>query len=64
MEEDKVTAFTRIKSFSIQSKRVWLVLRKPSMDEFMAIAKVSAIGLLVIGALGFLISDLLTFIMP
>ncbi len=64
MEEDKVTAFTRIKSFSIQSKRVWLVLRKPSMDEFKAIAKVSAIGLLVIGALGFLISDLLTFIMP
>jgi len=36
--------------------RVWRLLKKPTMQEFKTIAKVSAIGLLVIGALGFAIS--------
>jgi len=39
-----------------QYKRVWRLLRKPTMQEFSLIAKVSAIGLLVIGAIGFVIS--------
>ena len=47
----------KIKSFLIQSKRVWHVLRKPTGEEFKSIAKISAIGILVIGAAGFLISD-------
>jgi len=36
--------------------RVWQLLKKPSVSEFKTISKVSAIGLLVIGALGFVIS--------
>ncbi|MFH0712121.1 MAG: protein translocase SEC61 complex subunit gamma [archaeon] len=36
--------------------RVWRLLKKPTMSEFKTISKVSAIGLLVIGALGFTIS--------
>jgi len=36
--------------------RVWRLLKKPSMQEFKTISKVSAVGLLVIGALGFVIS--------
>ena len=36
--------------------RVWRLLKKPSMEEFKTISKVSAIGLLVIGAIGFAIS--------
>ena len=36
--------------------RVWRLLKKPSMSEFKTISKVTAIGLLVIGALGFAIS--------
>jgi len=36
--------------------RVWRLLRKPTMAEFKTVSKVSAIGLLVIGALGFVIS--------
>ena len=39
-----------------QYKRVWRLLRKPTMQEFSLIAKVSVIGLLVIGAMGFIIS--------
>jgi len=36
--------------------RVWRFLRKPTMTEFKTISKVTAIGLLIIGALGFVIS--------
>jgi len=33
-----------------------MVLKKPSKTEFEQVAKVSAVGILVIGAIGFLIS--------
>ena len=42
--------------------RVWRLLRKPTMSEFKTISKVTAIGLLIIGALGFLIQLVMTFI--
>ncbi len=52
----------KIKSFLMQSKRVWLVLKKPTSEEFKMVAKISAIGILIIGAVGFLISDLINII--
>jgi len=51
--------FNRLKSFTIQSKRVWHILRKPTGTEFKTVAKVSAIGILIIGAVGFVIADLI-----
>jgi protein translocase SEC61 complex gamma subunit len=36
--------------------RVWRLLKKPTIAEFKTISKVSAAGLLIIGALGFAIS--------
>ncbi|MBW6442455.1 protein translocase SEC61 complex subunit gamma [Patescibacteria group bacterium] len=45
-----------LKSFVAKSKRVWLVLKKPSKKEFEMVAKISAIGIGVIGAGGFIIS--------
>ena len=50
-------ALEKLKSFFMQCARVWHVLRKPSMDEFKMIAKVSALGILLIGAIGFLVAD-------
>ncbi len=47
---------TSTKSFFERCKRVWLVLKKPTKQEFEKVAKVSAVGILIIGALGFLIS--------
>ncbi|MFH1521890.1 MAG: protein translocase SEC61 complex subunit gamma [archaeon] len=44
--------------------RVWKLLKKPTMDEFKTISKVSAIGLLVIGALGFVIQIVIKPIFP
>ena len=49
----------KIKSFVLQSKRVWHVLKKPSSIEYKTVAKVSAIGILIIGAIGFAIADLI-----
>ena len=45
-----------LRSFAIKSKRVWHVLKKPTKEEFWTVAKISALGILVIGALGFTIS--------
>ena len=47
----------KLKSFFIQSKRVWMILKKPSMVEFKTVAKISAIGILALGAMGFIIQD-------
>jgi protein transport protein SEC61 subunit gamma-like protein len=44
------------KSFGVKCKRVWLVLRKPTKKEFQMTAKVSAIGIVILGVFGFIIS--------
>ena len=40
--------------------RVWRILRKPTMQEFKSISKISAIGILIIGAIGFLVNVIIT----
>ena len=52
-------ATQKLKAFYEKSKRVWLVLRKPTKQEFEMVAKVSALGILILGAFGFLISIVL-----
>ncbi len=42
--------------------RVWKVMRKPTKEEFRAVVKVSAVGTLIIGALGFLIAVIMKFV--
>jgi protein translocase SEC61 complex gamma subunit len=44
------------KSFFLKCKRVWQTLRKPSKKEFEMTTKVSLIGILVLGVIGFLIA--------
>ncbi|MBT3984979.1 protein translocase SEC61 complex subunit gamma [archaeon] len=48
----------KLKSFIIECKRVLQVTKKPTMPEFKAIVKVTALGMLVIGLIGFIISTL------
>ena len=50
--------FDELKAFFSKSKRVWLVLKKPSRKEFEMVAKVSAIGVLLLGVIGFSIGIL------
>jgi len=63
MEEMKISIGTRLKSFTVQCGRVWHLLKKPTMDEFKAISKISALGILVMGLIGFIISDILTLVL-
>ncbi|MBS3090257.1 protein translocase SEC61 complex subunit gamma [Candidatus Pacearchaeota archaeon] len=49
-----------VKDFMLKCARVWRVLRKPSKEEFKIIAKVSMIGMLIIGFLGFVIGVIMT----
>ncbi len=48
-------AFEKIKSFIIECLRVLKITKKPTMVEFKTIVKVTAIGMLIIGAIGFII---------
>jgi protein transport protein SEC61 subunit gamma and related proteins len=45
-----------IKSFYTKCRRVWISLKKPNKKEFEQVAKISAIGILLLGLVGFLIS--------
>jgi len=49
-------------SFFLKCKRVWHALKKPSKKEYWMVAKVSAIGILVLGILGFILSGILKYI--
>lgn len=50
-----------LKTFASKSKRVWFALKKPTKDEFYTVTKVSAIGIAVLGIVGFIISILMSF---
>ena len=45
----------KLNSFIIECRRVLRVTKKPDSDEFKTIVKVSGLGILLIGAMGFLI---------
>jgi len=46
----------KIKSFVVRCGRVWKIMKKPTLEEYKIISKVSILGLLIIGLLGFIIS--------
>ena len=60
MEESKIGLGTKLKSFVLQCGRVWHLLRKPTSEEFKSISKISALGILAIGLIGFIIADIIT----
>ncbi len=54
-------AWSKTKSFALKCKRVWQVLKKPTKKELEVVLKVSAVGILILGLLGFLISIVIKF---
>ncbi len=44
-----------LQEFAHQAKRVLSVARKPDMDEYLNVAKITAIGIAIIGVIGFII---------
>ncbi len=55
-KEIQQSKFERLKTYLIECKRVLKVTKKPDKLEFKTIVKVSGIGILVIGLIGFLIN--------
>ena len=55
-QQEKKTILKRIKNFFIESRRVFRITKKPTMEEFKIIVKVSGLGILLIGLIGFIIN--------
>lgn len=53
-QETKPSVFFKLKRFAIECKRVITVTKKPTGFEFKTIVKVSGLGILIIGFIGFL----------
>ena len=59
MEEVTKPSLTqRFKSFLVECRRVWQVTKKPTNEELKVIVKVTGIGILIIGFIGFIINVL------
>jgi len=58
---DMAEIVSKIKSFLVQCGRVWHILRKPDSHEYKITAKVAAIGLGIIGIMGFVISVIINY---
>ncbi|HIH31265.1 TPA: protein translocase SEC61 complex subunit gamma [Candidatus Woesearchaeota archaeon] len=61
--EEKPTLIGKLKNFVKECVRVLKVTKKPTKEEFKTISKISGLGILVIGLIGFLVHliDVLVF---
>jgi protein transport protein SEC61 subunit gamma-like protein len=57
-EQGKPSLMTKLKNFIYQCKIVLRVTKKPTKQEFYTVVKVSAMGIVIIGAIGFIIQVL------
>ena len=55
-QQGKPSYWQRFTSFLVECRRVWQVTKKPTNQELKTIVKVTGIGILIIGALGFIIN--------
>ena len=51
-----------VTKFIDDSKRIFTISKKPTWDEFKIMAKVTGIGILIIGIIGFFVSLIFAFI--
>jgi protein transport protein SEC61 subunit gamma-like protein len=49
----------QLHSLLLQCVRVWKLLRRPTAEEYKTVAKVSALGVLFLGLLGFVVALLM-----
>jgi len=54
-QTEKPSLFSRFKRFARECRRVLKVTKKPTSVEFKTIVKVSGIGILLIGLIGFIV---------
>jgi len=56
--EEGQSVWFKIKRFVKECARVWKITKKPTKEEFKTISKVSGLGILIIGGIGFIVSML------
>jgi len=56
LDQIEKTKMQRFKEFLTECRRVLRITKKPDKEEFKTIVKISGIGIIIIGALGFLVS--------
>ena len=56
ISQEKPSVFSKLKRFIGESKRVLIVTKKPTKDEFRTIVKASGLGILIIGFIGFVVA--------
>jgi len=49
------TTTEKLKNFFAESRRVLIVTKKPGMNEFKIAAKITGVGILIIGTIGLII---------
>lgn len=61
--EERQTLWSKLKNFVRESIRVLKITKKPTKEEFKNISKVSGLGILIIGLIGFIVHliDVLIF---
>ncbi|MBD3203518.1 protein translocase SEC61 complex subunit gamma [Candidatus Woesearchaeota archaeon] len=52
----------KLKTFILKSKRVLKITKKPDNEEFANVVKVSGLGIIIIGLIGFLIQTIRTLL--
>ncbi|MBS3113028.1 protein translocase SEC61 complex subunit gamma [Candidatus Woesearchaeota archaeon] len=63
-QEDSANSLKfKVKRFLVECKRVLVITKKPDYSEFQGIVKVSGLGILLIGFIGFLVNLISNFIM-
>ena len=59
-----INLIARLKAFSLQARRVVLVSTKPDPDEFKVSMKITGLGMLVIGVIGFVVFMIFALLGP
>jgi len=54
--EEQITKWHKFKSYLKECARIVRITKKPTREEFKTIVKVSGLGILIIGLLGFVIT--------
>lgn len=54
----------KLKSFALECRRVLKITRKPTKQEFRTIVKASALGMAIVGAMGFIIHLIRQLLFP
>ena len=62
-QEEKPSIKLKIKRFGRECLRVLKITKKPNREEFQTIVKVSGLGMIIIGLIGFIIQMIKQFLL-